>query len=355
MKNKIRCYLLFITVLVSCRPEKNPEPEGVYSSGIFVVNEGIYGQTSGTVSYYNPDSAKLLQNIFRLSNDRDLGNVLQSMYFHNDKVYLVVNNSNKIEIANAHDFKEIAQITNLEQPRYFLPIDADRALVTQWGFDLLSGSLALIDLNTNTLIQQISSGIGKGPENMLLNNGKVFICNVGGLESDNFISVLNLQTMQVEDTIITDDAPNSMQIAPNGNIWIACSGKAVYASYPVIDTVNSTYGSLLELDPSTGNIINRIVFQKGKGATRLILGNSSGQMFFLYDNAICRLNTTSSQYSLLTSGSFYGIGAKNGDDAIYASVNSGIQSAKVYRIRSADAVRTDSFSAGIFANAILFK
>jgi hypothetical protein len=132
-------YSLIITLsLYSCKPENGPIPSGDYSRGVFVVNEGIYGQTSGTITFYNEDSSKTIQDIFRITNNRDLGNVVQSMYFQYDRAYIVVNNSNKIEVVDADNFKELAQINGLEQPRYFLPISPDRALVTQWGLDLLN-------------------------------------------------------------------------------------------------------------------------------------------------------------------------------------------------------------------------
>jgi YVTN family beta-propeller protein len=110
-----------------------------------------------------------------------------------------------------------------------LPISPDRAIVTQWGMDLLSGSIALVDLNNNTVIQKISQGIGKGPEQMLKFNDKVYIANVGGLDFDNFISVIDIATKQVIDTIQTPDAPNSIQFA-NNLLWVACSGKTIYAN-----------------------------------------------------------------------------------------------------------------------------
>jgi YVTN family beta-propeller protein len=356
MNNIFNCTVLAVLILmIGCKPDPDPIPQGAYEFGIFVVNEGVYGQSSGTITYYNPDSARLVQDIFKLANGRDLGNVVQSMYFYAEKVFVVVNNSNKIEVAKANDFKEIAQISGLQQPRYFLPISADKALVSQWGADLISGSIAVVDLNTNTVVQTISSQIGKGPENMLLQNSKVYVANVGGLEFDNFISVIDVNNLQVIDTIVTDDAPNSLQIGNSGTLWVACRGKTVYANYPEIDTMASTYGALLEIDLNNGNIINRIQLQRGRGASNLAKGVNSNELYFLYDNAICRLNTATGQWQYLVRGSFYGLGAKQGENYIYACSNSGIQAAWVYRFNAADGVKVDSFKAGVFANSIYFR
>jgi hypothetical protein len=353
MKSFIYCFLpLFL--FCCCKPDKEPNQGGIYENGVFVVNEGIYGQTSGSITFYNPETKSTVQDIFRIANNRDLGNVVQSLFFYNDKAYIVVNNSNKIEVANATDFKEIAQINGLEQPRYFIPISSNRALVSQWGEDLLSGSIALIDLGNNTIIQKITAGIGKGPEQMLLYNDKVYIANVGGLDFDHYISVLNVQTLQVEDTIHTDDAPNSIQLGADGLIWVACKGKAVYSSFPQIDSVQSTYGSLLGIEASNNSVQQRILLEKGRGASNLILANIN-DLLFLYKGSIYKFNTMSRSYMPVLEGNFYGLGAKPGLDYFYAAVNSGIQAAKVYKISYSGVVKTDSFYAGSFANSILFR
>ena len=70
---------------------------------------------------------------------------------HNDKYYIVVNNSSKIEIVNKTDFVSTGVIEGLAQPRYFLGIDNQKAYVSQWGANGLDGSLAIIDLSDNSV------------------------------------------------------------------------------------------------------------------------------------------------------------------------------------------------------------
>jgi len=340
---------------MACKPEQPLTPSLPYSQGIFVSNEGIYGQTSGTISHYNPDSGRVSQKIFKSKNNRDLGNVVQSMCFVNDKAYIVVNNSNKIEVADANSFEEYAQISNLLQPRYMLALDSNTAYVSQWGLDLLSGSIAVLDLQSNQIIQTIETGIGKGPERMCLHNGKVYLANVGGLESDNFISVIDINNHTVVDTIQVDDKPNSLQLSNDGVLWVACGGKTVYANYPEIDTVASTVGSLIAIAPNSSNIIHRIQLQKGIGAhqlTRNTLGNS---LFFSYNNQICKLSPDQNQWQPLFSGSFYGLGYNPQDDYLYVAENAGIQTAWAYRYRSTNGSLVDSFEVGIFANGFWTK
>jgi YVTN family beta-propeller protein len=347
--------IISLLILTGCKPEQPASPTEAYSTGIFISNEGIYGQTSGTISHYNPDSGIVTQKIFKTKNGRDLGNVVQSMTFVNDKAYIVVNNSNKIEVADANNFEEYAQITNLLQPRYMLAIDTNTAYVSQWGLDLLSGSVAVIDLHSHQILQTIVSGIGKGPERMCLHNGKVYVANVGGLESDNFISVIDINSHSVVDTIIVDDNPNSLQLGSDGLLWVACGGKTVYANYPEIDTAASTYGAVVAISPNTGGMVHRIALQKGRGAHQLTKDNTGNSLFFSYNNQVCKLNTAQAQWQSLFAGNFYGLGYNPTDNYIYAAENAGIQAAWAYRYRATDGTLVDSFRVGIFANGFWLK
>lgn len=352
---KAKLLIFSLLFFIACKPEEPPTPTLPYASGVFITNEGIYGQTSGTITHYNTDSGIITQKIFKTKNGRDLGNVVQSICFTNEKAYIVVNNSNKIEVADANTFEESAQINNLLQPRYMLALNANTAYVSQWGLDLLSGSIAVIDLHNNTIIQTIENGIGKGPERMCLHNGKIYVTNVGGLETDNFISVIDINTHTVVDTIVVDDNPNSLQMSNDGLLWVACAGKTVYGNYPEIDTVASTYGALVAIDPASGLVSQRIRLQKGRGAHQLVKDALGNKLYFSYNNAVHRLTPVQNQWQSLFQGNFYGIGYNPSDGYIYAAEYAGIEAAWIYRYRSSDGVLVDSFKAGIFANGFWMR
>ena len=147
-----------------------------------------------------------------------------------------------------------------------------------------------------------------------------------------------------------------MKVGADNLLWVACKGKAVYSTFPDIDSVNSTNGSLVGIDLNDNNIQKRILLQKGRGASNLIKSSANiNEILFLYNNAVYSLNTGTEQIVPILSGNYYGLGAKPGADYFYVSKNSGIQASKVYAIRYSDAVKLDSFIAGIFANAIIFK
>lgn len=346
------CSMLF---LWACHPEPPEAPVGAFQDGLLISNEGVYGQSSGTVTFYHPDSAAPQQQIFQGQNKRELGNVLQSMAFEGDEVFLVVNNSNKIEVANANTFESIAQITNLRQPRYCQIVDTNTAYVSEWGLDLLSGSVAVIDLNDYSLIQRIELGIGKGPERMLLHEGYVYLTHTGGLDTENFVAVINTQSHQVVDTIVVRDHPNSLQISNNGVLWVACAGKTVYSTYPEIDTNASTLGALVGINLQNNTVSTEVLLEKGRGAAMLVANQQADQLFFYHNKQICSFNPNNLSWAPICTGDFYGLGFDKENNYLYAADYAGIQPAWIYQIRSSDGAKIDSFLAGVFANNFYFR
>ena len=118
-------------------PINNPE-QGTYSKGVFVLNEGGMGSANADITYYNPNEkisdTNPIQNIFKKANaGAQLGDVAQDFVFKGNKGYIVVNNSNKVEIVDNTSFKKVSTITeNILNPRY-LAVTDKYIYVTNWG------------------------------------------------------------------------------------------------------------------------------------------------------------------------------------------------------------------------------
>ena len=80
-----------------------------------------------------------------------LGDVANSMVLHHDLAYIVVNNSQKIEIAKANDFKHTTTISGFASPRYMLPLGNGKALAT----NLVSNIINEIDLAPKQLPKRL--------------------------------------------------------------------------------------------------------------------------------------------------------------------------------------------------------
>jgi len=106
-----------LLVMQSCTWE-NPlfNNNSGYEHGIFVTNEGAFGNSNGSVSYVGKDSATAVNHLFEMVNGRPLGDVVQSMTVANDKGFIVVNNSQKVEVVDIKTFQSIGVIPGWSIP-----------------------------------------------------------------------------------------------------------------------------------------------------------------------------------------------------------------------------------------------
>ncbi|MFA5971114.1 MAG: DUF5074 domain-containing protein [Lentimicrobiaceae bacterium] len=332
---------------ISCKKDDDNSVKGAFSNGIFIVNEGPFQTGTGTITYFNPDSNLVKQDIFEMVNDRPLGNIAQSMTIYNGKGYIVVNNSGTVEVVDAATFKSEATITNLINPSQFLVVDDKKAYVSDW-----IGHIAVVDLTSNVVTKTISSGTG--PDVMVKSGNYVYVANSGGLSIDSTITVIDFTSDKVVKTIKVGDSPSGMVADGNGRIWVLCKGKG-FAGWP---QGGDTPGSLIRIDPSTLTIDFTYIFgSTGDHPEKLVINKQKSILYFLFNSGIYRLNIAlnSTAPEKLVSRYFYALGYENKTGYLYASdpknyVNAGI----VLRIKADDGSVVDSIQAGIIPRAFAF-
>lgn len=214
------CFFILIAFeLISCKKEKPPDENNTditSTHGVFIVNEGNFQWSNASVTYYNFTNGSYKEDIFQDVNGRPLGDVAQSIYCYNGNVYIIVNNSNKIEVVNLNNFSSTGVITGLISPRYFLPVSTTKAYVT----DLYSSNISIIDLNSNAITGTIFCK-GSSEEMLLINN----IVVVTNTRTDK-VYLINTGTDVITDSIQVGFSSNSLQIDKNGKLWVMCAGDA---------------------------------------------------------------------------------------------------------------------------------
>ncbi|MFH0894125.1 MAG: DUF5074 domain-containing protein [Bacteroidota bacterium] len=208
--------------------------------GIYVVNEGVFGNGNGSVSFYSTDSGDISADVFYSANGIPLGDVPVSITIHDSLAYVVVNNSARIEVVRMRDFKRMATITGFVSPRRMLIVGNDKAYVS----DLKTPSLYIVNLATNAITGNVT--LGKAGENLMQVGNEVFVTNWSNYfvtQPNKTVQIVNVNSDLIIDSIAVVKEPNSLVLDKNGKMWVLSSGGYMHeemAALQRIDPANHT-------------------------------------------------------------------------------------------------------------------
>jgi len=338
---KLFALTLIIGFMASCQKDDEKTFDlTIYNDGYFVTNEGNYGVGNGSLSFIY-DNGLVSNNVYENTNGVPLGDVVQSMQIIGQNAYIVVNNSNKVVVANKETMQHVDEIS-ISQPRYISQLTDNKAYVTSWG----NNSVEVIDLTTNTVTNSIPCGVG--PESITVSDGLAYVTNVGGWGLDNTVTVIDITSDNVVTTINVGDKPNSAQVDANGDIWVLCSGYTVYGSEDPWPILSQTQGSLVKI--SNNVVVNSYEFPIGESPSDLVIDDSGQKLFYLSSGSVYSFDIGNILLSTnpLISHSFYGLEYHNGyllgADAV-DYVQTGYS-----RQYSIDGVLLNTFNVGIIPN-----
>ncbi len=213
MKFRLILTAVLSAALFSCDGDDDKAfniPLGSYQGGFFVLNEG--NASSGSVTFSTYNYSLLKQDIFGAENQGEgLGGYTQSMFFDDERAYVISSGSNQISVVNRYTFRHIATIdTGLSNPRYGVVHNGKAYVTNNAGFmDLTDDYLAVIDLSDFTLDAPIA--LGAIAEKIFVQNGKLYVLN-GSYGEGNSIKVINPDSGSVDATIALSQSPNSFAI-----------------------------------------------------------------------------------------------------------------------------------------------
>ena len=264
---RICLMLSFSTLIFSCGYNRSDDtddeepPEISYTSGIYTINRGLEQNTiiTGSITFFDRQQEVGITNVFQLENDgQNLGNGVQSMTVFNGRGYIVARDNRRIDVVDIETFKFLGSIPNLDKPRYFLPINNNKAYLSQWGPDGGTGSIQVIDLNANAVIKSIPTR--PGPERLIKKDDMIYVSNSGGFFLDSVLTKINPIMDEVVETIEVGLSPQNMVIDRNNNLWVICRGFIgpngdLKRPGSLILLQNDETALEIELDPGAGNLV----------------------------------------------------------------------------------------------------
>jgi YVTN family beta-propeller protein len=310
--------------ITSCNKEDNPEinnsSTGPYHDGVFITNEGSYLGNNGSISFYSysEDTAfgieadTVYNDIFTQVNGFELGDVVQSVSLYDSLAFIVVNNSNKVEVVTYADFVEKDYINEVNQPRY-LVVKGTTAYISAWGD---GGVVYVVDLTTFSVTASIK--VGNGPEKMLIEGDKLYVANSGGLLSDSTISIIDMNLNKVIDSIVVGGNPKAIVKDKNGSKWVLCYGIVEYN--PVDYSISRETPSLLAKLDNNDEVVNTIQIAETQHPSTFDINPAGDTLYFgggysLSGIKSFAINTTEASFNEIVSDMAYGfmVAPKNGE------------------------------------------
>lgn len=248
--------LFTVLTLLSCRKEETiflsstknvaqPRSEGSIE-GFYLLNEGNMGMNRASIDLFNYRTGNYTTDIYSERNPtvvKELGDVGNDIKIYGNKVYAVINCSNKVEVIDKWTAKRIKKI-DIPNCRY-VSFYKGKAYVSSYSGPVAIdpnaelGFVAEIDTATLEIKRKVT--VGYQPEQMVVSNGKLYVANSGGYRVPNYdrtVSVIDLESFQEIKKIDVGINLYSMQIDSRGDIYVSSRGD--YYSTPsnlfVIDT-----------------------------------------------------------------------------------------------------------------------
>ena len=270
---------LILAMVSSCRedfyiiPSQNQDT-GVAPTrgdivGMYVLNEGNMGSNKASIDFLDLDENKptvhYYRNIYSERNPnvvKELGDVGNDIKIYGSKLWIVVNVSNKVEVATVDSCKRITQI-NIPNCRY---------LAFKGGFAYVSSYVGPVKLDQDVPLGMVykvdtvdfkkkdSVVVGYQPEELCIVENKLYVANSGGYRApnyDNTLSEIDLTTFKEIRKIKVGLNLHHCQVDNYGQIWVTSRGnyndvpsriywlyKGHNQLYEVIDSIDTPVSGL---------------------------------------------------------------------------------------------------------------
>jgi YVTN family beta-propeller protein len=216
--------ILFMFFILSCKKDQiTPAAAPKVTTGVFTLDQGLYGANNTSVTYYDFNSQTATTDYFKNVNGFGLGDTGSDFIIYGGKLYIVINNSGYIAVANGLTAKFLDTIS-------FKNGTVNRGpenIVATGGKVFVSstdGTVAVIDTTTLTIQKFIT--VGSNPAQMVVSGNHVYVSNTGGFSGsyDSTVSIIDVNSLTETGKITVGINPGSLAIDDSGNLYISCTG-----------------------------------------------------------------------------------------------------------------------------------
>lgn len=273
--------LFFVNCVKDPAGPETPDP--ATAPGIYVINEGLFGQDNSTITFFSRPSGQALHDYFAAVNPGlRLGDTATSLTLHRDRLYIVVNGSNTIEVIERVSGKSLGRIVLSEQPS---PRQAVIANDTT-GFVTALLTDEVIVFHPLELRELGRIKVGPAPEGLAIANNRLFVANSGlgdiraAEDGAGTLSAVSLSHHAEVGRIPAIYNPTNVQTGSDGLLYVAGTG-----SYQRDDVISG----ILVIEPGGATVLDTVVIGGHPGKFAL---TSDGFGYVLTDEAVVKFSTT---------------------------------------------------------------
>ena len=208
--------------------------------GMYLLNEGNMGSNKSTLDYLDLSgkdaTVHYLRNIYPERNPNTvmmLGDVGNDCQIYGSRLWLVINCSNKVEVARAEDAVRIGKV-DIANCRYVTFKDRYAYVSSYVGGqeagDSRSPLGSVYKVDTLTLQKTDSCTVGYQPEEMAIVGDRLYVANSGGYQGmtgqgyESTVSVIDLTTMQECDRIEVARNLHRLKADRYNQLWVTARG-----------------------------------------------------------------------------------------------------------------------------------
>lgn len=322
----------------------------VSGSGLLIANEGNFQYGNATLSYYDPATKSVENEVFYRANGMKLGDVAQSITIYNNMAWIVVNNSHVIFAIDLDTFKERGRITNLTSPRYIHFISDTKAYISQiWDNRIFIINPSTFEVTGEIICPDMT--MESGSTEQMVQYGDYLFVNCWSYQ--NKILKIDTRTDSVVETLTVGIQPTSIALDRYGKLWTITDG----------GFAGSPYGheapALYRIDAETFTIEKQFTFRLGDDPSEIQLDADRSRLYWINDD-IWSMDVTDNRMPVRPiiesrGTKYYGltISPDNGDIYIADAIDYQ-QQGIIYRYNQQGEL-VDEFYVGIIPGAFCWK
>lgn len=222
------CAVLLLQACESSGPAEKEDFDTGGSAGVFCLCEGNMNAGNASLSYYDPAARTVQNEVFYRANGAKLGDVAQSIFLREGRIFIPMDNSGVIWAIDADTFRIEGKLeaassqhpdenNHIVAPRYIHFLSDTKAYVT----DLFSPYITVFDPRTCKITGAIhtgqapSTGSYNSTEQMAQYDKWVFV-NCWSY-SNKILVIDSEQDKVVHEIELRSIQPNSLVVVRNGN------------------------------------------------------------------------------------------------------------------------------------------